>query len=287
MEQEPQINPRTCDWCQPSRNSGPDTLALVIGKGIFRDFDSDLSDGIPVCGGCGGLGVQYPGEDFENRRTKIMELRFKYCPTDVNERERLTESDRLGTLKQLDREILDREIKELVEIYGGSESKNSFAENIAAGGLSDLIEASEKHIRVVEEARSKVVDPVSAALLEPSIAFTQGRYKAAEEGFKEAIRVFPKSSLVYHDYGVFLAEAKGDLDGAYENFSMSANFEPRKAIHAYQTAKCAVMLGRNKEAVNWLTLAQKMPDLLEFEVAEGVSIDGIIEQLKEVIDSKT
>lgn len=126
-EEKERLHSIACWWCSGKN----DSYHLNVGPGIFRDFDSDLSYGIPICGGCGGLGFQYETEDFKERTQKIMDLRFKYRPSDPKERKGLSVSEMLQTLV-----YLENEVKDLVEKYG-SGVENSFAKNIIDGGLSE------------------------------------------------------------------------------------------------------------------------------------------------------
>lgn len=56
---EEKADEKKCDWCQGGSS-------LDIGTGCFRDIDSDFSYGIPICGGCGGLGRQVINLDFRD-----------------------------------------------------------------------------------------------------------------------------------------------------------------------------------------------------------------------------
>jgi len=127
------IEKEPCWWCKPGPNSGPATLELVIGSGAFRDFDSDTSYGIPVCGGCGGLGYQYPGNDFEEKTKEIMKLRFEYCPTDGRT---LPPEVKLAKLQGL-----RAKISELYRKYQAQQpEEDCFAKRVSEGGLDEKID---------------------------------------------------------------------------------------------------------------------------------------------------
>jgi hypothetical protein len=121
-----------CDWCCGGS-------ILDIGAGMFRDFDSDLSYGIPVCGGCGGLGKQIENDDFKARINRILELRFEYCPVDPSSAE-VSVGIKIEKL-----EALIREVTELFRIYGKKGDK-SFAEKIANGALQRTLDMLRKEL---------------------------------------------------------------------------------------------------------------------------------------------
>ncbi len=126
-ENKEQLNFEACDWCSGSSS-------LNVGPGIFRDIDwepmAGIGIGIPVCGGCGGLGTQYESEDFKSKVKAIGDLRYQFY-----------ESVRAKNLKKQLKAVekLDRQIKKLVEEYGTGTAE-SFAQAVAEGGLNSKIE---------------------------------------------------------------------------------------------------------------------------------------------------
>jgi len=82
---------------------------------LFRDFDSDYGDGIPVCGGCGGLGVIPVERDeaFIARAREILDLRFKFCPLSGPVPD---SSERIVILGEL-----AQKIKLMIAAYGSSD----------------------------------------------------------------------------------------------------------------------------------------------------------------------
>ena len=125
-----------CDWCCLG---GP----LNIGPGKFRDFDSDFAYGIPICGGCGGLGRQYASDDFKARAKRIMELRFKYCPGP--EEESWPSED----LREKYRAELEKEVIELWTLFG--EGQECFARDIASAQESKYqLRVSQKLIELFQ-----------------------------------------------------------------------------------------------------------------------------------------
>lgn len=105
--------------------------SLDIGPGAFRDFDSDLADGIPVCGGCGGTGLTIDSSEFRKSAESIMNARFAFTPMVADSKRNYTwfnsdlipASERVKMLINLRNEILSHH-----KIYGGVEG--CFAEQL-------------------------------------------------------------------------------------------------------------------------------------------------------------
>lgn len=127
-ERKEDLQPKRCDWC-----SRPGALVENVGPGIFRDLDWEpmafMFVGIPVCGGCGGLGERYDSEDFKSKTKAIGDLRYQFY-----------EAIRGGSPKQQLETIekLDQNIKTLTDKYGTG-VEGSFAEKVAEGELSKRI----------------------------------------------------------------------------------------------------------------------------------------------------
>lgn len=266
VENRETLQSKSCDWC-----SGGSFLDIRPGK--FRDFDSDLSYGIPVCGGCGGLGVQYEIEDYKERTRRICDLRFKYCPTDPSEREKLTTTDKLANLI-----ALEAEVKDLVSIYGAKE--DSFANEINEGCLLPKIEELHELAKIIEQIRNTPSDEIKEDLKEPSIAYVEGRNKAADKGFKEAIKKHPDSSFPEHDYAVFLAEGLENYEEAAKHFIRSTYLEPKKSLHFFSAAKCLTTIGRISEAILYLKEMKSQGDFSEFVANNEVNVDETIKILE-------
>lgn len=127
-----------CWWCSDEGLSvyieAKDTMTT---GGVFGDFDwtgvpfVGGQEGIPVCGGCGGLGVQYPTSDFQERTEKIQKLRSEYADAVYKEQ---------NPQKQLEAiQSLEAEVKELVGVYGHGKD-NSFAHAVSEGLLQGRID---------------------------------------------------------------------------------------------------------------------------------------------------
>ena len=131
-----------CSWC--NKPNGPDAQVWwekknrLTSAGVFGDFDWEPSmmiiHGIPVCGGCGGLGQQFESEEFEQRTTEIQNLRFKFADAIKNYKH----SEQLTSLLEL-----KSKIQKLVVTYGHG-LENSFAQAVTGGLLDQRIEYLEK-----------------------------------------------------------------------------------------------------------------------------------------------
>ncbi len=125
-----------CSWCCGESS-------LNIGAGSFRDFDFDYSYGLPICGGCGGLGIQVDDEEFRRLTKEIIRLRFEYCPTgDMHLCPDLPFIVRLQKYKALQAVV--------VEIFGKfAESGNEcYAKDLIGSGFAWGIEQLEKASQV-------------------------------------------------------------------------------------------------------------------------------------------
>ena len=111
----------SCDWC-----CGPSELN--IGPGYFSDYDSDLSYGIPLCGGCGTLGIRVDSEEFKTAARSIMKLRFEYCPDPREPGPKVPAIIRVQKLEQIEKEVTAH-----YQRYGQQEI-NSFAQEIVNKG---------------------------------------------------------------------------------------------------------------------------------------------------------
>ena len=241
-----------CEWC-----SG--TSALNIGPGQFRDFDSDTSYGIPVCGGCGGLGFGFADSaDYQERRKRIMKLRFTYCPVDGLPAP--NGGMRLKALKEL-----EREIKELYVLYG--DNQPCLAQQVVRGALATRIaslrqEIDEQIVMFQEETPCvdpDVIEPFRAA----AIAVVKGDIDEADRLFQEVMRLKPQDSRVRHDYAVFVVGCLRNAEQALPHFQAACELEPKCATHFISTARCLIVFKRRDPAIEYLRLAGSCPDASE------------------------
>lgn len=261
-----------CDWC--ARKGVPGD-----GDGQFRDVDVDFNKfyypGIPICGGCGGLGIQFDTEDFKARVERILKLRFEFHPTDG-----LSEPPTSVIYVKL--KALIKEVEELTQEYGlGSE--NSYARRFIAPdssfreALATLEGYVEENIRIIKETKSdEDPNPVDATR-EAMLKLYSGE---AEEGlamFKAALEKFPNDNSLTHDYGSLVAMYGRDLPLAAEYLEKATKLEPKKALHFYQAGKILVQLGKYPQAIGYLHDTKLQPDYEEFKANfEDADVDFAI-----------
>jgi tetratricopeptide (TPR) repeat protein len=227
---------------------------LNIGPGACRDIDSEVSYGIPICGGCGGLGFIVDTEDFLARAREIARARSAYCPSDGP---RPPDVLMLGAL-----EALVREVKEHYRLYGDAR-KVCFAAEIAAGCLDQIIASGRIEVeRRLEKARraGPDLDPGAMAGRPAIIASLEGKLDEADALFRKTLAHYPESSVVAHDYGVFLSNYRRDLEQAMPWFLRSCALTPRRAVHFWQTAVALAALNRNAEAIDKVRACMTCPD---------------------------
>lgn len=261
-----------CDWCCGSS-------ILNVGPGYFRDTDSDTSYGIPVCGGCGGLGFGFmDSADYKERRERIFTLRFTYCP--VDDLPSPNAGMRLKTLRQL-----EREVKELYELYG--DNQPCFAQSIAQGGLALTIASLERsideRIAMYREQTPRVdpgiIEPLRAAL----IATVKGDIDEADRLFREVMRLRPEDSVVRHDYAVFAITCLRNAERALPHFQAACELEPKCARHFVSTFRCLFLLKRPDAAIEYLRLASSCPDVDEL----GPDLQDLLRQSQDLPTSET
>ena len=244
------LSVRACSWC---RRGSP----LDVGPGIFRDVDSDQTYGIPVCGGCGGLGHEMDDPDFKESCGRILQLRMAYCPT--SGLPVVSPGVRLKALLEL-----EERVKALYKEFGSGQ--NCYAKRISEGVLRSRIaqerEEIEKLVRRFEGpppegTEPEIVAPFRAAM----IAAVRGELDEAERHFQELLELKPESSEVRYDYASFVAHYRRDLEGALPHFQAACEMAPRKALHHVQTAYCLRRLGHVAAAREYMKHAADCPDL--------------------------
>lgn len=244
-----------CSWC--AKNGVPGD-----GAGLFQGDDSNLIffPTIPVCGGCGGLGVEFKSRDFKRRAKRIMKLRLQFHPTD-----KLNEHPPFVIMHQALKIIVD-EVKQLVEVYGPG-MKGSYASYLLGESTQEDIKLLEEEkddmirkIEGVQENESEIIKATRPAVL----AFYKGNIKEGERLYKEAVRKLPKNSVIYHDFSVLLLHFRRDPNKSLLYMIRATKLKPKKAIHFMQTAGILALLGRTSEAYQYVAEARKCPDVTAF-----------------------
>lgn len=238
-----------CDWCCRGGS-------LDIGSGAFRDFDSDFSYGIPVCGGCGGVGRTVNTSEFRERANRVMELRFLYCPSD---------SDRLGPLPpcllHVRLEALITAVKDMYRDYGDSKDK-SFANMVVAGGLSEALQAH--RVDMEREAASfrgcEKDGPEKEGLFEALALAAEGAFDEAEKRLLLLLERYPESSILHHDCGGFFKRYRRDAERALSFLLRSTELHPQKSLHFWQAAELLTSMKRERQAIDIVVRMRKCPD---------------------------
>ncbi len=246
---------KLCSWCGHKGVAGD-------GNGVFRDVDVDISTrgypGIPVCGGCGGLGVEYDTEDFKRRMERIMKLRFEFHPID-------NFPDPPDIILYQTLKSLLEEVKELTEKYGCGNEK-SFARTLLSGSYDKVLSfLKEEAAKILEELEHDEAPTPEAELERPALkAFYSGDLEKGEKLFKELLKSHPENSMIMHDFGAMLIKFKRDPERALRYFIEATKLNPKKALHFHQVARTLVLLGREDEAQKYFVEATQQPDFEEF-----------------------
>lgn len=242
---------KLCDWCVPKPHLG----FIADKNGFFSDFDCDLSYGIGVCGGCGGLGMQVAGEDFDARTARIMKLRFEYCPTN-DVLPPLPIGARLRALKGLKNELAEH-----YRLYG--EGRSCYAKFLLETELDRLIkqhtEFVESDVEVYKRMPPNPGLPNHELAREAIIASIRGDLEEAEQKYR-AHTEQTNNSIAWHDLGTFLLMYRRDANQALECYRTSCLQEPKKSLHFIQTAHLLMLLDRNDEVLSFLRQSTKCAD---------------------------
>ncbi len=248
-----------CSWCHPK----PEFPNIRDGFGSFADVDVDFNTfsypGIPVCGGCGGIGLQYNTEDFKTRTSRIMELRFQFHPVDS-----LPEPPEALIYHSL-RELVEQ-VKSLSVDYGPIPAE-SFAAEIVAGKYDKALFALKANVDsdIALVKREDITNDVAKqATISAILALLEGKFEEGYKLFEEAITKYPDNSVIQHDYGVVLVTYKRDAENALKWFINATKLDPKKTLHFYQTAKLLKHMKRHGEAMWYLEEAEKQPDFDDF-----------------------
>jgi hypothetical protein len=257
---------KACGWCAPK----PHLPFIADNNGFFSDFDCDLSYGLGVCGGCGGLGIQVENEDFSERAKKIMHLRFVYCPTDT----RLPTPPmclRLRALKELKKELTEH-----YQLYG--EGRESYAKYLLDTKLDQLVMTHEQSIEKEVEKYTQTPDSPDEQIKtfrQAMLASVRGDLEQAESLFRTRSEQI-QNSIVWHDYGTFLVMYRRDVERAIECYRMSCALEPKKSLHFIQLARLLLSFDRDKEAVLFLRQATECEDFADCDESTQQQISTIL-----------
>ena len=250
------MNPKPCSWCVPK----PDLAFIADSNGFFSDFDCDQSYGLGVCGGCGGLGIQTHEEDFKARASRIMKLRFEYCPTG----EKLPDPPncvRLIALKNLKREVTEH-----YQLY--AKGRVCYAKFLLDTELDRLILMYEN---VIAAEHAFYQDTQSSPDVEHHDQFRHALIAAILGNLDEAETIYRSfmetstNSITWHDAGTFFLLYRRDTEQALTCYRKSCEYEPRKSLHSLQTIRLLHLLDRPDEVNSFLRKATECEDFGELD----------------------
>jgi len=251
--------PIKCDWCYPK----PKLKNIRDGIGIFDDSDMHSHfdyPGIPICGGCGGLGHKFDTEDFKERTKQIGKLRSKFHPNDG-----LPEPPLPVIYYSLAGIVTG--VKSLVETYGRG-VEGSFASIIADGAYDQMvaslgteIQESINQIKGVTEVENNYEFSQKEAML----ALYEGRFEEGLSLWQELVKKHSDSSQMSYDLGVVFINFFRDANNALECFVRATDLEPKKTMHFFATALLFSLMGKPFEGIPFLERAQLQPDYDDHE----------------------
>jgi len=238
-----------CNWCAPK----PGLPFIADRIGFFSDFDCDLSYGLGVCGGCGGIGIQVEGEDFTARTKRIMKIRFEYCPTDNLPPPPICVQ--LHALKNLKVELVEH-----YRLYG--EGRECYAKLLLDTELDRLILQYEEVDAVLVAYYESVLPkdvPDPERVRQMTLAAVRGELDEAEQKYRAYAEEI-NDSVAWHDLGTFLVTFRRNAEQALVCYQTSCDREPKKYLHFVQTAHLLELLNRRNEVLSFLRQATECPD---------------------------
>lgn len=271
--------PKTCSWCGHHGVSGD-------GNGIFMDTDFFPGKGfsykaIPVCGGCGGLGVQFDTTDFKERTSKISDLRFKFYPVD-----KFPEPPSIVPYAYL-KELIS-EVEQLVKIY--AIDKDCYATRLikqnshARGMLKILEELVEVDLSVLRSNNPDLPSEYAEENRLAMIALYSGKFEEGFRLFEKLLEKFPEDPVLWHDYAVLRMTFSRDDSKIDQLWQIATTKEPKRALHFFQAGKYYWNIAKEPYlAIDFFEKAKSAPDWAEFQVAEAVDFDELIRLIKEEV----
>ena len=260
-----------CNWCGHMGVPGD-------GNGIFMDTDYFPGRGfsysaIPICGGCGGLGIQFSTRDFQDRTDKIGDLRFKFYPMDS-----FPEPPSVVPYQYLN-ELL-KEVEDLVARYKITSdcyaTRLIHPESHARQTLTALEELVQVDLQVLNEDNPDLPVTYAEANRGAMIALYSGKFEKGFQLFESLLEKFPDDSTLWHDYTILQIIINRNSSKIDELWSKSTSKEPKRALHFFQAGKYYWAEKKPYKALEYLKAAKDQPDWAEFQVIHGVDLDDLI-----------
>lgn len=267
------IQSKLCSWC----GSGLDPND---GNGYLVDTDMKQTrefPAIPVCGGCGGLGVQFDAEDFKTRVNRIKALRFQFCPIDPF-------PDPPMAVHYVALNGLIKEINELTDTYGLG-NDNSFVRDfkndyqVYRDMLNMMEMAMQMGAQKLKKAPLYTAKDYAEAAMNASVKCFTGQI---DEGIKQLIELceqYPNDSELRNDLGTLYLLYKRDSDEAMKNLIKSTTLEP-KSVHFLTVAQLFHMLKNDQDTLVYLKLIKEQPDYQEFKKSVPFNVEAAIKSLE-------
>lgn len=270
-----------CSWCGHSGVRGD-------GNGQFADTDYAPGRGffypaVPICSGCGGLGVQVQSKEFEKLTSKVYEYRFKYYPVD-----RFPEPPEIVPYKYL--KLLLETVEEIVKKYGDLASENCYAKWIIRpnGVYRQLLINLEKivndNLEKIKFGKPELADSEVEKNRAAMLAIYSGDFDKGFKLFEDHLRECPENSTLWHDFTVLQMLILRSTDNIDEYWKKSTAQKPAKALHYFQAGKYYWNIAQDPfKALTYLNDALKCPDWAEFQVTDGVDFGELVKLINEEI----
>jgi tetratricopeptide (TPR) repeat protein len=254
-------------------------------------MDTDVNPGrgffypaIPICSGCGGLGVEIDSDEFRTLAQKVYEYRFKYYPVD-----RFPEPPEIVPYTYL--KLMLQTVEEIVHKFGQTSSEGCYAKwFIRPNGvfrelLKNLEEMVGCSLEIIKTGKSEVgygqADRNKAVML----AIYSGDFEKGFKLFEDHLRDSPGISTLWHDYGILQISINRNAEKALKALEKAITLEPKKALHFYQLGNLYLSLdGKYLDALHSYGKARIQPDWAEFQVAYGVDLQEIINGMAKIYD---
>jgi tetratricopeptide (TPR) repeat protein len=268
------IQSKLCTWC----GSGFDPND---GNGYL--FDSDMNQSrifpaIPICGGCGGLGVQFDTEDFKTRVNRIKTLRFQFCPIDPF-------PDPPTAVYYVALTGLIKEINALTKAYGFG-NDNSFARDFKNNFrlYRDMLSIMEMTMNMgaqkLKETPLYTSKVYAQAAMGATIKCFTGQIDEGIKQLKDLCEKYPNDSELINNLGTLCLLYKRDSDEAMKCLIKSTTLEPRKSLHFLSVAQLFHMLKNDQDTLVYLKLIKEQPDYQEFKKSVPFNVEAAIRSLE-------
>ena len=275
------IKVQVCSWC--GRRG-------VRGDGSGQFMDTDVNPGrdffypaIPICSGCGGLGVEINSDEFRALAQKVYEYRFKYYPVD-----KYPEPPVIVPYKYL--KLLIATVEEIVQKFGSYGVENCYAKwFIRPNGvfktlLDNLEEMVKENIQSIKTEKPQLSDDQAERNRVEMLAIFSGDFDKGFNLFEDHLKACPDNSTLWHDFTILQMLILRTTENIDEYWKKATAQNPAKALHFFQAGKYYWNIAQDPfRALTYLNDAKSAPDWADFQVAEGVGFDELVKLISEEI----